>query len=329
MSEPEFPELEPITPMSIPGAETAAGSIPPGAGGEGGAPAGDAVPQSKPVWKSWVAAGVVAASFIGGGILAVTIAGHGKSSPAVQTASATQQTPTYGGQNGAGQFRQRLGDPGTQGKITGIKGATLTLERTDFSGATSTVTVTTDTDTKVTETVSGAVSDIAAGDNVVVVGTTDAGAVTATNIMDTGDQTTVFRGRSDRQAPDGSGATPPSLPNDAQGGQRFFGPGGRGDLTVGTVTDANGSTITVKTVAGDTVTVTTTADTTVSITKTIKVSDLSVGDTVRVEGTTTGSTVAADAIRKGDLGFRGGFRRPDGAAPDGAQPGGAVPGATS
>jgi hypothetical protein len=319
MSDPNPPELEPIPPMGVAGAEAATA----------GAGAGDPEPPHKPIWKSWVAAGVVAAAFVAGGILAVTIAGHGKDSPTVQTASAAQQTPTYAGPNGAGRFNGRFGGRGTQGKITGIKGTTLTLERTDFSGATSTMTVTTDADTKVTETVSGAVSDIAVGDNIIVVGPSNAGAVTATNIVDNGDQALAFQGRADGQAPDGSGGTPPSLPNGAQGGQRFFGPRGSGDLTAGTVTDVNGSTITVKTVAGDTVTVTTTADTTVTVTKTIKVSDLAVGDTVRVEGTTTGSTVAADAIRKGDLGFRGGFRRPDGGAPDGSQPGGARPGAAT
>ena len=69
-----------------------------------------------------------------------------------------------------------------------------------------------------------------------------------------------------------------------QGGPGFAGPGGRGGFTAGAVTEVDGATITIKTVAGDTVTVTTTADTTVSVTKTIKVSDLAVGDTVRVEG---------------------------------------------
>ena len=69
----------------------------------------------------------------------------------------------------------RFGGRGAQGKITAINGTTLTLDSTDFSGATSTVTVTTDADTKVTETVSGSVSDVAVGDNVLVVGTSTLG----------------------------------------------------------------------------------------------------------------------------------------------------------
>ena len=251
MSEPELPELEPIAPVGVAGAEPPATGGAPGDGTESGPP-GDGEPPHKPVWKSWAAAGVVAAAFVGGGILAVTIAGHGKDMPTVQTASAAQQAPSYAGPNGAGpngagRFNGRFGGRGTQGKITGITGTSLTLDSTDFSGTTSTMTVTTDADTKVTETVSGAVSDIAVGDNLIVVGTTDAGAVTATNIVDNGDQV-AFRGRAGANppaAPDGSGATP-SPPNGAQGGPGFSGPGGRGDLTGGTVTNVNGATITLK-----------------------------------------------------------------------------------
>src|SRR4029077_13981040 len=104
-----------------------------------------------------------------------------------------------------------------------------------------------------------------------------------------------------------------------QGGPGFAGPGGRGGFTAGAVTSVDGSTITIKTVAGDTVTVSTTADTKVSVTKTIKLSDLAVGDTVRVTGTTTGTTIAADAIEKGALGFGGGPRRLDGMGPGRSQ----------
>jgi hypothetical protein len=323
MSDPNPPELEPIAPLGVPGAP--------------GEPASDGEPAHKPVWKSWVAAGVVAAAFVGGGIVAVTIAGHGKDSPAVQTASATQQTPTYGGPNGNGPFNGRFGGRGAQGKITAIKGTTLTIDSTDFSGASTTMTVTTNADTKVTETVAGSVSDIAVGDNVLVVGESTDAAVTATSIVDNGDQTLAFRNRTDGQTPDtsnGSGtATPPSFPDDGQGGQGgpgFSGPGGRGGFTAGAVTSVDGSTITIRTIAGDTVTVTTTADTKVSVTKTIKLADLAVGDTVRVNGTTTGTTVAADSIEKGELGFGGGLRRSDGTGPDESQPnGGAVPGAAT
>ena len=91
-----------------------------------------------------MAAGVVAAAFVGGGILAVTLAGHGKDSPTVQTASASQPTPASGGPNGNGRFNGRFGGRGAQGKITAVKGSTLTLDSTDFSGATTTMTVTTD-----------------------------------------------------------------------------------------------------------------------------------------------------------------------------------------
>jgi hypothetical protein len=298
MSDPNPPELEPIPPLGVPGPEAPSAE---------GADSGDGEPPHKPVWKSWAAAGVVAAAFVGGGILAVTLAGHGKDSPAVQTASASPQTQTYGGPNGngpngGGRFDGRFGGRGAQGKITAVKGSTLTLDSTDFSGATTTMTVTTTADTKVTETVAGSVSDIAVGDNVFVVGESTGSAVTATNIVDNGERTTVFRNRAN-----------------GQGGPGFAGPGGRGSFTAGAVTSVDGSTITIKTVAGDTVTVSTTADTKVTVTKTIKLSDLAVGDTVRVNGTTTGTTIAADAIEKGELGFGlgGGLRRPDGMNPPG------------
>ena len=204
MSDPNPPELEPIPPMGVPGTEAASA----------GALAGAGEPPHQPVWKSWAAAGVVAAAFVGGGIVAVAVSGHGKDSPAVQAASASQPTPAYGGPNvfgpngpdpngnGNGRFRGR----GTQGRITAITGTTLTLDRANFSGATTTVTVTTNADTEATETVAGSVGDIAVGDNILVFGpgASTGGAVTATYIVDNGDQTLAFRGRANG-SPDGRG----------------------------------------------------------------------------------------------------------------------------
>ena len=157
--------------------------------------------------------------------------------------------------DGNGRFNGRFGGRGAQGKITAVKGSTLTLDRTDFSGATITVIVTTTADTKLTETVAGSVSDIAVGDNVLVVGTASSGAVTATDLVDNGEQTLGFRGRTDGR---------PRLLGRirqrhrrhrgrmmTQGGPGFSGPGGRGGFTARRVTDVSGATITIKTVAGD------------------------------------------------------------------------------
>jgi hypothetical protein len=276
-------------------------------------------PAKKPMWKSWLAAGIVAAAFAVGAIIAVTLTGHhGAGNDAVQISSTDNNGNTSSGdpntgQNGTGnggQFARRFQDRGAAGTITAIDGKTLTLETHDFSGDTGTAKVVTTDDTKFTEMADGKVADIKVGDNVLVTtdDTTGAASVTATNIVDNGDQPAgFFRPRSgngaDGQAPP-DGQTPPDGQN-AGPGLRNFADGG---LRAGEVTKVDGSTITIKTVQGDPVTVATNADTKISVTKTISLSDLEVGDTVRAEGSTTDGTVNADSVRKGDLGgFRGAF----------------------
>jgi hypothetical protein len=278
-------------------------------------------PAKKSPMKSWVAAGIVAAAFAGGAILAVTLTGHhgGSSDNAVRISStdnggnASGNDPN-GSQNGGangGQFARRFAGRGAAGTITAIDGKTLTLETRDFSGDTGTTKVVTTDDTKFTEMVDGKVSDIKVGDNVLVTtdDTTGAASVTATNIVDNGDQQAGFFRQRSGAAPDGQAPPDGQVPPDGQNGT---GPGfrnfGNGGFRAGEVTSVDGSTITIKTVQGDTVTVATNADTKISVTKEISLKDLKVGDTVRAEGTTNDGTVTADSVRKGELGgFRGAF----------------------
>jgi ABC-type Fe3+-hydroxamate transport system substrate-binding protein len=85
--------------------------------------------------------------------------------------------------------------------------------------------------------------------------------------------------------------------DDAAGG---FPGGGRGDVTSGTVTSIDGSTITVTLQDGSTVTVTTTADTTVTKTTDATVADLAAGEDVVIAGTKDDSgTVTATSITQG------------------------------
>ena len=206
------------------------------------------------------------------------------------------------------------GRRGTRGTIRTIDGSTLTVA-TDQQGATD-VTVATSTDTKVTETVTGTLSDVKVGDTVTVQGTTSGDTVAATD----GDRP---RHPGARPAEARAGAAKPHRgrpsergddPEQGQGGQGGNGRQG-GPGTIGQVTAVSGSTLTVTTLQGSTVTVTTTADTQVMVTRDIGLSDLAVGDTVTVTGPLDGSTVAATAIRKGEL---GGFGGPGGAPPTGA-----------
>jgi hypothetical protein len=216
---------------------------------------------------------------------------------------------------------------GTAGTVTAIDGTTLTVETTaSGTAAATTVQVTTTDATVVTETVDGTTSDLAVGDHVRAMGTTDAdGAVSATDVTDSGDQELagpgggLGGGTPPAGAPTGEGA--PTAPDGSQGG-----PGGRG--TSGTITAIDGDVLTVESTDGAEVQVTLTADTTVSLNRVIALGDLATGDTVLVMGTTTDATVAATTIRRGDLptgGFAGG---PGGTPPAGASPPDGSSGAT-
>src|SRR5262249_28517222 len=83
---------------------------------------------------------------------------------------------------------------------------------------------------------------------------------------------------------------------------------GGGGFAAGTITQVDGSTLTVKTMAGDTVKVTTSGNTNIVLTKDIKLSDLAKGDTVRVIGQSDGDIVTAQSVVRGDAGVGfGGF----------------------
>jgi hypothetical protein len=279
-------------------------------------------PAKKPIWKSWVAAGIVAAAFIGGAIAAITLTGHHGSggNQSVQLAASNQngQNETggtngggngTGGPNGAGGL-DRFEMRGAAGTITAIDGSNLTLQARGFQGDTSPVRVVTNAETTFSETVKGRVSDLKSGDHVIVIGDRSGTSVRATNIVDNGDQALGFVGR--RQgAPNGNNL--PAPPDDRGNRGNGAGPGGGvfagARFTAGTVTNVSGSTVTVKTNAGDTVTVTTTSATTVTVTKQISLTDLKVGDVVRATGSNDNGTITAERVQKGALGEFGGFGR--------------------
>jgi hypothetical protein len=89
------------------------------------------------------------------------------------------------GGNGGGPGGGNGGAPGgfgdvTSGTVTSVDGTTVTITLQDGS----TVTISTTADTTVTKTVDATVSDLAAGEEIIVTGTKDAsGNVTATSIM--------------------------------------------------------------------------------------------------------------------------------------------------
>jgi len=282
-------------------------------------------PEKKSPWKSWAAAGVVAAAFAGGAIAAVTISHHGNGNDPtnVQITSSNGNDPngtnTGNGNSGNGAdgaLGQRFRARGTAGKVTAINGTTLTVEARTFggNGSTESVKVATTDATRITETVKGDVSDLKVGDNVLVTATNGDGAtsVTASNIVDNGDAQADFFRPGTRS--DGNG-TPPSFPrgtNDQRGPEDSL---LNGALRVGKITKISGSTITIESVTGETVTVATNASTDITVTKQIAFSDLKVGDTVRAEGETSNGAVSATSIQKGDLGNGRGFfqgRRRDG-----------------
>lgn len=225
--------------------------------------------------RSWIAGGVVAAVIAGGAVFGINAVSSHSASSASQTSSAA---------GGLGRFGM-----GTRGTITAINGKTITVKTS--SGTTK---VTTATSTTVSMAKAGTVSDIATGDQVMVLGTTSGTKIAATQIIDTGKTGSAATG----QAPAGfpGGGAPP---NGAGGAPS----GGTGPPTSGTVIKVSGSTITVKGTDGKTYTVSSGSTTTVAIEATGSLSDLATGDTVQVMGRTgSGGAVTAARIVDGAAG---------------------------
>ncbi|MEZ5179968.1 MAG: DUF5666 domain-containing protein [Acidimicrobiales bacterium] len=292
-------------------------------------------PAGRTGWKQWAAAGAVAAVVAVGAGVGISLAGGGDGgSVAAAGPGGAAAVAGYGGPGGMGF----PGGMGTTGTISAIDGSTITVEATAFgSSETTTMTVETSGDTTVTESVAGTVSDLAAGDNVVVMGATADGVVTAERIVDSGDVAAAGPGMGPRPDGDGDaqgGGTGMGLPgrtasesgsgssSGAPAGAPAGGPDGdRGVPTMGTISSIDGDTVVVATADGTKVTVKTSDATTVTVTRAISVEDLAKGDTIMVTGTTSGTTVTAESIRKGELGMGRGF----GGGPGQAPPAGGAP----
>lgn len=98
------------------------------------------------------------------------------------------------------------------------------------------------------------------------------------------------------------------------GGQQGGGPGGGAggrpvNLTIGTITKVDGTTVTIKTTDGKTVKATIGDDTNVNVTKTGSVKDLAKGDEIVVNGQRDGDTIEAEFVSKGRAFGPGGQRR--------------------
>jgi Cu/Ag efflux protein CusF len=221
------------------------------------------------------------------------------------SAATTSQTADPNGSTPSGGAR-----PGARGTVTKLDGSDITVQTTDQSGATSTSVVRTSDDTTYTKSVSGSVSDLQAGDNVVVTGDSSNGSIVATSINDMGDMN-VGRGAdgNNGQPPadfsgapanngdssNGNGGSFPTPPSGAQGQG--------GNFTIGQITAVDGSTIMLSSASGDTVTVTTNGSTTFTVMKSASLADIKVGDTITATGDSSNGVVTATAIRIGDTGF--------------------------
>jgi hypothetical protein len=188
------------------------------------------------------------------------------------------------------------------GKITDIDGSSFKVQETSPNGTRTTTEVETSKDTTFRESVKGALSDLGVGDTIAVSGTTADNVLTATNINETAAQTNVVRSGPGGGGPvfrsgDGSfGAQAAPPPVGGQDGPRFF---QAGNGTIGKITKIEGDTITLDGFGGQSVTVKTTSTTNIRVNKTIKLSNLKVGDTVRVFGPMSGSKIAANEVTKG------------------------------
>lgn len=183
------------------------------------------------------------------------------------------------------------GGRGGGGTIDSVNGSTFTITTRDGG----TTTVTTTADTTVTRTSRGGVSDLEAGDHVIVDVSGSGTALTAERIVDLGAASTAGPGlfpggpggRDDARGY-GDGAGAPAGDQRADDGDHRF--------TAGTVESVNGSTVTITDDQGGTVTVATSTDTEISVEQSATVSDLAKGEQVMVRGqrASDGSITAAD-----------------------------------
>jgi len=295
----------------------------------------------------WVALGAAALGVAGGGAAAVALSDDPAPARVAVTAAADDETtPVAEGAEAEGDAADgecvAPGEhrrPGAHGTVTGVDGATVTIE--DDEGTATTVT--TDDETTVLDVAEGDAADVAEGDTVVVMGETgDDEGVTARHVTDLGtlDPEALHlggpggpggRGGPGMGREDGAEAAPDEAPDDEATPPE----GERPErlhmrATTGTVASVDGDTFTVTTDDGDVV-VTTTDETAVTVVTEIAVSDLAEGDTVAARGETDDEgTVAADVVIRGELeagrpGFGPGLGGPgghgrwsdDGERPDG------------
>jgi hypothetical protein len=254
----------------------------------------DVDPVREPTgWRArqWIGAGVAATVIAVGGVFGVSaLASHTKS-----TAATTGAAGAPGG--GAG-FPGGAARGGLFGTVSSINGTSLVVST--VSGTTEAVATT--SSTVFTKTVAGSLTDVRAGDHVVVLATGTTG-LTAVSVIDSGTNTT---------SAIGTGAPP-------RGGQGAPVGGTAPTLVSGTVSTVGSGRLAITEASGTTMTVLTSSSTTVANVQTIGLSDLSVGEQVQVRGSTVSGTVTAIAIEAG-----GGF----GPGAQGALPGQGAPGGT-
>lgn len=292
-------------------------STPPTAQVPGPTPPGPPAGQTPRSHKWQLIAAVVVVVAIAGAVGGYFASRSSKSSASAQNASSNASAASAAsGASGASGSMGVHRFHGVAGTIAAINGDTITLNT-----QTGVAKVRTTPTTAVTVTSSGSVSDIATGDRVIVSGTKSGTTIAADTIGDVGKNAPagpgLLGGNGRRLGRDmhrfGSG-------NGAHGGPSMNGR----SFAAGTVTAANGSTLTVKAADGATETVTTTSSTKVTITKAGSLSDLHSGDQITVMGKTSNGVTTANRIMKGRMGFvfgregnggPGGFGPPAGGGP--------------
>lgn len=242
---------------------------------------------------TWILAGVASVAVLLAGIFGV------KAFSKDDNASVNTLNAAANGASSGGPTMIRMGNAG---KITKIDGDSFTLQSQGFQGETETVKVSTDDDTTYSDTVEGSASDLAVGKSIIATGTTTDGVFTAERISPADFSQRRMNGN----------GTPPNIQNGQAppGGFRQAGPGGQdGSFASGEITKIEGDTITVKdNLTSTEKTIKVASTTKVMVTKTIKFSDLKVGDNVRVNGETKDSVVQAESVTRGDLPAGGLFR---------------------
>lgn len=162
------------------------------------------------------------------------------------------------------------------GKVTNVNGTTLSVQQADNS----TVSVTTTADTAVRTFVTGALTDLKAGDIVAVdgskTGDTAYSAKTVTNLG----------AASGTGVPSGSGGS-------AGRGQGSVQAGGAVPVLTGQIKSLSGGTIMVQGFDGSSATVTTTPTTVVRTQQSGTMSDIKAGDMLLIQGDKTGDTAFA------------------------------------